>query len=135
MTSFDRMDRINELLQEEIAKILMREIKDPRIGFVSVTRVKTNKDLKNAQVYVSIYGKKESHADTLRGLESAAGYIRGQLFKSLTLKTIPKLIFVLDDSIAYSAHISSLLQELSEEDEQGHEEAPEEEEGRGRDGT
>lgn len=116
MVAYSRMDRINELLQEEIARLLQREIKDPRIGFVSVTKVKTNKDLKNARVYISVYGKEEVQEEALKGLASAAGYIRSQLFRALSLKTVPKLSFVLDESIAYSARITSLLKELEQEE-------------------
>ncbi len=116
MTAYDRMDRINDLLREEIARLLQREIKDPRIGFVSVTKVKTNRDLKNARVYISVYGEKEVQEQALVGLSSAAGYIRNQLFRALSLKTVPKLTFMLDKSIAHSARISSLLRELEEED-------------------
>lgn len=130
MTTFSRMDRINDLLREEIAGLLQRDIKDPRIGFVSLTRVKTNKDLKTAYVYISVYGEEAAQKEALQGLESAAGYIRSQLFKILSLKMVPKLIFVLDDSIAHGAHIASLLQELEDEEEEKPPK-PDEEEGEG----
>jgi ribosome-binding factor A len=117
MTAYSRMNRINDLLQEEIARLLLREIKDPRIGFVSITRVKTNKDMRNARVFISIYGEEETQVQALEGLASAAGYIRKQLFRNLSLKTVPKLTFVLDESIAYSDRISSLLRELEQEEE------------------
>jgi ribosome-binding factor A len=122
------MDRINDLLQEEIARLLQREIKDPRIGFVSVIKVKTNKDLKSARVYISVYGEEEVQEQALQGLASAAGYIRSQLFRALSLKTVPKLTFVLDESIAYSARISSLLQELDQQEEISPQDSYEEEE-------
>lgn len=129
MTSFSRMERINDLLKEEIALLLQREIKDPRIGFVSVTRVRTTKDLKNAKVYISVYGDEEAQSQAIQGLDSAAGYIRSLLFKSLSLKTVPKLTFVLDESIAYGARISSLLRELEQEEGRGPSEPSGEEEG------
>lgn len=112
MTSPDRMHRVNELLLEEIAQLLQRGIKDPRIGFVSVIRVETTRDLQNARVYVSVYGEEAAQAETLQGLSSAAGYIRHQLFRSLSLRTIPNLSFVLDDSIAHGVHIASVLKQL-----------------------
>lgn len=114
MTSPDRMHRVNELLLEEIAQLLQRGIKDPRIGFVSVIRVETTRDLQNARVYVSVYGEEAAQAETLQGLSSAAGYIRHQLFQSLSLKTIPNLSFVLDDSIAHGVHIASVLKQLEQ---------------------
>jgi ribosome-binding factor A len=128
MAAYSRMDRINDLLQEEIARLLQREIKDPRIGFVSVIKVKTNKDLKSARVYISVYGEEEVQEQALQGLASAAGYIRSQLFRALSLKTVPKLTFVLDESIAYSARISSLLQELDQQEEISPQDSYEEEE-------
>lgn len=128
MAAYSRMDRINDLLQEEIARLLQREIKDPRIGFVSVIKVKTNRDLKSARVYISVYGEEEVQEQALQGLASAAGYIRHQLFRALSLKTVPKLTFVLDESIAYSARISSLLQELDQQEEPSPQDSYEEEE-------
>lgn len=116
MTSYDRMTRINELLLEEIARLLQRDIKDPRIGFVSVTRVETNRDLNHARVYVSIFGEEATRDEALQGLASAAGYIRNQLFRKLSLKSVPKLSFVLDESIAHAIHISSVLKKLEQED-------------------
>lgn len=125
------MHRVNELLLEEIAQLLQRGIKDPRIGFVSVIRVETTRDLKNARVYVSVYGEEAAQAETLQGLSSAAGYIRHQLFRSLSLKTIPNLSFVLDDSIAHGVHIASVLKQL-EQDGDEPEAEPDEETDEGR---
>lgn len=131
MTSSDRMRRVNELLLEEIAQLLQRGIKDPRIGFVSVIRVETTRDLQNARVYVSVYGEETDQAEALQGLSSAAGYIRHQLFRSLSLKTIPNLSFVLDDSIAHGVHIASVLKQL-EQDGDEPEAEPDEETDEGR---
>lgn len=131
MTSPDRMHRVNELLLEEIAQLLQRGIKDPRIGFVSVIRVETTRDLQNARVYVSVYGEETDQAEALQGLSSAAGYIRHQLFRSLSLKTIPNLSFVLDDSIAHGVHIASVLKQL-EQDGDEPEAEPDEETDEGR---
>jgi ribosome-binding factor A len=126
MTSPDRMHRINELLLEEIAQLLQRGIKDPRIGFVSVTRVETTRDLKRARVYVSVYGEESAQVEALRGLSSAAGYIRRQLFRSLSLKTVPSLSFVLDESIAHGVHIASVLKQLEQDGREPPEESDEE---------
>ena len=126
MTSSDRMRRVNELLLEEIAQLLQRGIKDPRIGFVSVTRVETTRDLKNARVYVSVYGEETDQAEALQGLSSAAGYIRHQLFRRLSLKTIPTLSFVLDDSIAHGVHIASVLKQLEQDGDEPEAEPDEE---------
>ncbi len=131
MTSSDRMRRVNGHLLEEIAQLLQRGIKDPRIGFVSVTRVETTRDLKNARVYVSVYGEETDQAEALQGLSSAAGYIRHQLFQRLSLKTIPTLSFVLDDSIAHGVHIASVLKQLDQDGDEPEAE-PDEETNEGR---
>ncbi|MBI3091552.1 MAG: 30S ribosome-binding factor RbfA [Candidatus Tectomicrobia bacterium] len=107
-----RMERVNELLVSEIARILLREVKDPRIGFASLTHVETSKDLRHARVQVSVLGSEEQKEQTLRGLNSAAGFIRGVLAKELRLRNIPVLQFVLDDSIERAAHLTHVLHEL-----------------------
>ena len=107
-----RMERVNELLVSEIARILLREVKDPRIGFASLTHVETSKDLRHARVQVSVLGSEEQKEQTLRGLNSAAGFIRGILAKELRLRNIPLLQFVLDDSIERAAHLTHVLHEL-----------------------
>lgn len=107
-----RMERVNELLLSEIARLLLREVKDPRIGFVSLTHVETSKDLGHARVRVSVLGSEEQKEQTLRGLNSAAGFIRGALAKELRLRNIPLLHFVLDDSIERAAHLTHVLHEL-----------------------
>lgn len=109
-------------MKQEIADILMRKIKDPRIGFVTVTEVEVADDLRNAKVFVSVYGAEK--AETLKGLESASPYIRSELGKRMRMKFIPELLFRYDDSVERGAHINELLHEIQEKDEEkgsGHE--------------
>ena len=120
--SYKRSARNGDQMKEEIADILMRKIKDPRIGFATVTDVVVADDLRNATVYVSVYGT--DRKDTLTGLVSACAFIRAELGKRMRLRSIPELLFRYDDSAERGAHIMELLQEIEHQDEEkgpGHE--------------
>ena len=116
MADSKRTERVGELLLKEISQILLREIKDPRIGLITLTGVDVSKDLRYAKVFVSSLGEKEDKAKNLEGLVSAAGFIRGELGKRLRLKYIPELTFKLDESIEYGIHISKVLEEIKNKD-------------------
>lgn len=106
--------RINGEVQKELSTIISREIKDPRIHpMTSVVHVEVAPDLKTAKVYISVLGDEESKMSTLKGLKSAASYMRGQLAKSLNLRNTPELIFVIDNSIEYGVHMSRLIEEVN----------------------
>lgn len=111
--TFKRVERVSDQMKKEIADILMRKIKDPRIGFVTVTDVDVADDLRNATVFVSIYGGDK--AKTLKGLESAAAFIRSELGKRMRMKNIPELLFRFDATVEKSAHIMELLRTIEEE--------------------
>lgn len=120
--TYKRAERVSDQMKQEIADILMRKIKDPRIGFVTVTEVEVADDLRNAKVFVSVYGSEK--AATLKGLESASPFIRSELGKRMRMKFIPELLFRYDDSVERGAHINELLHEIQEKDEEkgpGHE--------------
>jgi ribosome-binding factor A len=105
------------LVQRELGAILAEgHIKDPRIGFPTITRVEVSKDLKLAHVAVSVLGDEKAVADCLQGLESAAGYLRHELGLRIRLKQIPTVIFHHDRSLDYSFHINQMLQELHDEE-------------------
>jgi len=108
---FKRSERFNRLLIEEVSTIVQRELKDPRIGFVSFTRVETTDDLRSAKIFVSLLDESQAE-DTLEALRHAAGMIRGVLMHRIKAKRIPELRFVHDRSIAYSVHISEVLEQL-----------------------
>ena len=94
-------------------QIIRRELKDPRIGFVSITRVRMSPDLRSARVHVSVLGDEKEQEDTLAGLRSASGLIRHALGRRLeNLKFSPEIRFELDPSIEYSVHISRRLREI-----------------------
>jgi ribosome-binding factor A len=112
MTSY-RADQVGEQVREEIMSIIRRELKDPRIGFVSITAVRMSPDLRSARVRVSVLGNPEQKKESLAGLVSAKGLIRHELGRRLqNLKFSPDLRFELDPSIEYSVHISELLKEV-----------------------
>lgn len=109
-----RTAKVNALIKSEISDIISRKVKDPRIGFVTITSVEVSKDLRIAKVYVSIYGDDESKKKTLAGLISAAGFVHSELRKRLRIKIIPEIIFKIDTSIEYSVYISKMIEDLKE---------------------
>jgi ribosome-binding factor A len=112
MTSY-RADQVGEQVREEIMSIIRRDLKDPRIGFVSITAVRMSPDLRQARVRVSVLGTSDEQKASLQGLISAKGLIRHELGRRLeNLKFSPELRFELDSSIEYSVHISELLKEV-----------------------
>lgn len=111
----NRIGRINEEVQRELST-LIRTLKDPRIsgtGMVSVTAVETTPDLRYAKVYISVLDKSHS-TEVLKGLKSAAGYLRRELGRSIQLRYTPELIFAQDDSIDKGAHILELLRSVED---------------------
>ena len=112
--TYKRAERVSDQMKQEIADILMRKIKDPRIGFVTVTDVEVADDLRNAKVFVSVYG--EDKASTLKGLESASPFIRSELGRRMRMKFVPELLFRYDDSVERGAHIMELLHDIEDKD-------------------
>ena len=108
----NRKGRINEELQRELSA-LIRTLKDPRVqqSMVSVTKVEATGDLRYAKVYISVLDKEKSK-DTLKGLRSAGGFLRREIGARMQLRYTPELVFEEDDSIAYGAHMFSLLRSL-----------------------
>ena len=107
----NRIGRINEEIQRELAA-LIPTLKDPRVhGLVSVTRVDTTADLRYAKVYVSVLDKSDVK-DVIRGLKSAGGYLRRELGRALSLRYTPELVFQADDSIDRGAHILKILNDI-----------------------
>jgi len=102
-------------MKREIADILMRKIKDPRIGFVTVTDVEVADDLKNAKVFFSVYGGDKE--ETLKGLKSATAFIRLELGRRMRMRVIPELLFRFDATVERGAHIMELLHEIEEDKE------------------
>src|SRR5262245_874880 len=106
-----RTDRVAEELQHLVADLLLREIKDPRIGLVTVTGVKVSPDLRHARVYFSTLGDDHQRAQSLRGLTSAAGFVRTQVARRLNLRVAPEIVFELDDSLEQADRVARLLKD------------------------
>jgi ribosome-binding factor A len=107
-----RLDRVNQLIKEEISVVLQRELKDPRLGFVSVTEVETSKDLRVAKVFVSVLGGDEQWKASMAALASARGFVRNWLRQHLDLRVTPEIDFRPDHSMEHAARIQSLLKDL-----------------------
>ena len=112
---FKRSQRIQELLLEEISKLLQSGLKDPRIGFTTLTRVEVSDNLKHAKVFVSVMGTKEEKSDTLEALKSAKGFIRNSLGKNLYLRYLPELEFKKDENAEHVEKITRILSDLHPE--------------------
>ncbi len=114
--SGNRKEKLQQEIKKVISDILQKEVKDPSVGFVTVTSVDLSGDLRHAKVFVSILGEKSNQADTLKGLEKATGFVRTELGKRLRLRHVPEIVFQFDDSIEHGDHINKLLKQLREED-------------------
>ncbi|WP_400163020.1 30S ribosome-binding factor RbfA [Brevibacillus sp. TJ4] len=110
-----RMSRVGEEIKKELSVLLQRGLKDPRIGFVTVTDVEVTSDLQLAKVYVSIFGSEEERSASLAGLQKAKGYLRTEIGKRVKLRHIPDFVFKLDESITYGSKIENILREISSE--------------------
>jgi ribosome-binding factor A len=110
-----RQRQVAELLHQEISQLIQYRTQDPRLGFVTVTRVEVSPDLSAARVYVSVLGDDTDGQNTLEGLDSAASYFRREMGHSLSLRYVPKLTFKLDTSLEHSIRIDNLLDSLKED--------------------
>jgi ribosome-binding factor A len=107
-----RLERLADQIREEIADMVVKELKDPRIGMVTVTRVQLSGDLRHARILVSVLGNEQQAQKTLEGLSSAAGYLRGEIGRRLRVRRAPELVFVLDHGAEESEKIERLLRNL-----------------------
>jgi ribosome-binding factor A len=112
----DRMRKVNELLREVLSESLL-DLKDPRIGFVTVTAVRTSPDLRQATVYVSVLGSERKRARSLEGLEAAHGVLQARIADEVRLKRTPTLTFEYDSTVEEGVRMSKLIDELAPEDE------------------
>jgi ribosome-binding factor A len=112
----ERMRRVNESVRQVLAETLP-ELKDPRIGLVTITGVQTTADLRQATVYISVLGNERKRTATLRGLEAAHGLLQSRLGRQLRMKRTPQLTFEYDPSVERGMRMSQLIDELAPEDE------------------
>ncbi|MFZ5352032.1 MAG: 30S ribosome-binding factor RbfA [Bacillota bacterium] len=112
-----RLNRINEEMKKELSDIIRNELKDPRVSaMASVVAVEVTPDLRFAKVYISVLGTEQEKTDTMKGLMSAAGYVRREVGDRMQLRHIPEMHFELDKSIEHGASIIKLLKELNNND-------------------
>ena len=105
--------RINGEVQKELSRIIQYEIKDPRIhSMTSVTQVMVTSDLKECKAYISVLGDEQAREDTLAGLQSASGYIRRELARSVNLRNTPEITFIMDNSIEYAINMSKKIDDV-----------------------
>jgi ribosome-binding factor A len=109
------MRRVNEAVREALADAV-GELKDPRIGFVTITAVKTSPDLRQARVYVSVLGNERKREKTLEGLQSAHGVLQAKLASELRMKRTPQLAFEYDPTVEEGVRMSQLIDELAPDD-------------------
>jgi ribosome-binding factor A len=111
---YQRSDRVGDRLLEEIAELLRREIHDPRLQWLNLTGVKMSKDLRHAKVFFSLLGGTGDREPALAGLKSASGFIRSRLAKRLSLRFVPSIDFLYDDSEDEARRIDALLDKVRE---------------------
>jgi ribosome-binding factor A len=111
-----RPEQVAETLRQVVTDALMRDVRDPRVGFITVTAVQVTNDLSHATVLVSVPGDDAARDRALEGLRSAAGFLRSKVAKTLTTRTVPELHFELDRGLAHAARIDQLLNELRREE-------------------
>jgi ribosome-binding factor A len=117
MSSFKRADRVADLIKVEIADLLLKQVRDPRIGSVTITGVKVTDDLRTARLFFVEMGKDTCSAEVQKGLAKAAGFLRRELGRRLQLRHVPELLFTYDPSFAYGSRIDTLLMEIHREEE------------------
>ena len=112
-----RVEKVQEAIHHEISNMLLFDVKDSRIQFVTITGVELTDDMSIAKVYVSLYGPEDKHEECWKALNKALGYMRSEIAKRIRLRFAPNLILVKDTSMEYSAHIQSILDKIKKETE------------------
>ena len=118
MANPHRQEKLGELFAAELSELMRTRVKDPRVGFASITRVEVSGDLRHAKIYVSVMGTPEEQKETMKGLSNAAGYLRHEVASRITLRYMPELTFKLDMSIEKGAHVLELIKQASQEDQE-----------------
>ena len=113
----DRIKRVEELVKENVAFIIQRKVKDPRLGFVTITDVEVSRDLRNAKVFFTLHDESEENMrETSEALEAASGFIRRVLGKRIELRHLPTLNFIYDNSLTRANRIENILKEIKTEE-------------------
>lgn len=115
MPNTRRQDQLGRVIAQDLSELMRLRVKDPRIGFASITGVNVSRDLSVAKVYISVMGAPDEQRETMRGLRHASGFLRHELAQRLSVRHVPELTFLLDESIARGAHTLDLLNQISRE--------------------
>ncbi len=107
-----RSEKVADLIQKEVSQMLLRSIKDPRIGFVTITKVTVSEDCRSARVYFSVAGTLAERESSEKGLNSATGYVRKELGRRLRLRYTPEIVFQFDPSIEYAIHMEEVIRDI-----------------------
>ena len=118
MPNVHRQERLGELIAAELSDLLRTRVKDPRVGFASITHVEVSGDLRHAKIFVSVMGNAEEQAETMKALRHASGFLRHELATRIVLRYMPELVFKLDTSIEEGARILALIQQIEQEEQQ-----------------
>lgn len=121
MRNYRRQDQLSEVIARELSDLIRTRMKDPRIGFASITDVEVSADLRHAKVFISVMGSPEEQRETMRAFTHGAGFLRHELAQRLTVRYVPEITFLLDQSIARGAHVLALLNEVASSDTATHE--------------
>jgi ribosome-binding factor A len=111
-----RQEKLGELIAAELSNLLRTRVKDPRVGFASITRVEVSGDMRHAKVFVSVMGDSKEQKETMKGLINATGFLRHELASLLTLRFMPELVFKLDHSIEEGSRILELINKVQQEE-------------------
>jgi len=112
-----RSEKVADLIRKEVSQMLVKSIKDPRVGFVTITKVTVSEDCRVAKVYFSVAGTLAERERSVKGLDSAKGYVRKELGRRIRLRYTPEIIFQFDPSIEYAIHMEELIQSIHAEEE------------------
>ena len=110
-----RIDKVQEFIKQEVSQIIQKDMKDPRVGFVTVTDVEMTRDLRHAKIFLSLMGSDEQKTATWEGLNRALGFMRSEIGKRIRLRCTPELSLHLDRSLDYSNNIQKLLLQLEKD--------------------
>src|SRR6266704_5642647 len=115
MANSHRQEKLGELIAVELSDLMRTRLKDPRVGFASITHVEVSGDFRHAKVFVSVMGSPEEQEGTMIGLKHAAGFLRHELASRLVLRFMPELVFKLDMSIEQGSHVLELIRQMEQE--------------------
>jgi len=124
VSTHSRPDRVGHLLQQKLAQVFARGLKDPRIGLVTITGVKMSPDLREAWVYWTVHGEAAVRKETARGIEAARGWLRREVGATVGLRVVPDLHFTYDEAIDRGDRIEQLLREVHDQDSRRQESPP-----------